>query len=427
MSGRLVVRRPASFSGEIRVPADKSLTHRAYMLGAIASKNSTIRRPLRGEDCEATLRCLAQMGLSYEWRSETEVVLTPATHWHSPAGPLDCGNSGTTIRLISGLIASRAIEATMVGDASLSQRPMKRIAEPLRMMGAIIEGETPPLYVKGSDELQGIEYHTPIASAQVKSCVLLAGLRAEGATTVTEPAKSRDHTERMLRACGVSVISDGLTVSVEGGQPLQSFEFEVPGDISSAAFFMVAGAMIPEAQVGLHGVGVNPTRTGIFDVFEQAGLSVLFDHERESLGEPVADVFVRHTGIGMPFEISGELVPRLLDEIPVLGVLATQLDGVSKIRDTEELRVKESDRIEAVAKGLRAMGAEVKTYTDGLDIAGPVQLHGATIDARNDHRIAMAFSIAGLVAEGETVIEGANSIATSYPNFEKDLWGMCTF
>lgn len=427
MSGRLVVRRPASFRGEIRVPPDKSLTHRAYMLGAIASGESIVRRPLRGEDCEATLRCLSQMGLSYEWRSDTEIVLKPAKGWHSPQLTLDCGNSGTTIRLMSGLIASRAIEATLVGDSSLSQRPMRRIAEPLRQMGAVIEGETPPLFIKGSDSLNAIDFHSPIASAQVKSCVLLAGLRAKGTTQITEPAKSRDHTERMLRACGVDVMEHGLSVSVCGGQELRGFEFEVPGDISSAAFFMVAAAVTPDAQVSLNGVGVNLTRTGIFDVFEQAGLSVLFDNERESLGEPVADLFVRHTGIGMPFEIGGDLVPRLLDEIPVLAVLATQVDGVSKIRDTEELRVKESDRIEAVAKGLRAMGADVETYADGLDIAGPVRLRGTTIDAANDHRIAMAFAIAGLVADGETVIEGAESISTSYPEFERDLWGSCVF
>ena len=427
MSGRLVVRRPASFGGKNRVPPDKSLTHRAYMLGAIATEDSVVRRPLRGEDCEATLRCLAQMGLSYEWRSDSEIVLRPAKGWHSPESTLDCENSGTTIRLMSGLIASRAIEATLAGDSSLSQRPMRRIAEPLRQMGAIVEGETPPLFIKGSDSLNAIDFHTPVASAQVKSCVLLAGLRANGVTTVTEPAKSRDHTERMLRACGVDVFANGLSVSVGGGQQLRGFEFEVPGDISSSAFLMVAGAMIPEAQVELLGVGVNPTRTGIFDVFEQAGLSVLLDNERESLGEPVADVFVRHTEIGMPFEIGGDLVPRLLDEIPVLAVLATQLDGVSKIRDTEELRVKESDRIEAIAKGLRAMGAEVETHTDGMDVAGPVHLRGATIDAANDHRIAMAFAIAGLVADGETVIEGAESIATSYPDFERDLWGSCVF
>jgi len=425
--GRLVIRRPASFGGSIRVPADKSLTHRAYMLGAIASGNSIVKSPLRGEDCEATLRCLGQMGLTHEWRSEAEVVLKPAKNWHSPGATLDCGNSGTTIRLMSGLIASRPIEATLAGDSSLSNRPMRRIAEPLRQMGATIEGDTPPLFIKGSDSLGAIDFHSPVASAQVKSCVLLAALRAHGTSTVTEPAKSRDHTERMLRACGVSVDAKGLSVSVEGGQELSGFEFEVPGDISSAAFLMAAGAMIPESQVELFSVGVNPTRTGIFDVFEQAGLSVLLDNERESLGEPVADVFVRNTGIGMPFEIGGDLVPRLLDEIPVLAVLATQLDGVSKIRDTEELRVKESDRIEAIATGLRAMGAEVETYSDGLDVAGPVRLQGATIDAANDHRIAMAFAIAGLVADGETIIEGAESIATSYPNFEKDLWGSCVF
>ena len=424
---RLVVRRPASFGGEIRVPSDKSLTHRAYMFGAAATSPSRVRRPLRGEDCEATLRALSQMGLEYEWTSDLEVLLKPAEVWHSPAGALDCGNSGTTIRLLSGLIASRPIEATLSGDASLSRRPMKRISEPLRRMGATVEGDTPPLYIKGSDSLQAINFVSPVASAQVKSCVLLAGLRAKGITSVTEPSKSRDHTERMLRACGVEVTEEGCTVAINGGQSLRGFDLEVPGDISSAAYFMTAAAVVPDAQVALYGVGVNPTRTGILDVFEQAGLAARSDDERMSLGEPVADIFVRNEGIGMPFEIRGELVPRLLDEIPVLAVLATQLDGVSKIRDIEELRVKESDRIESIANGLRTMGAEVEVCHNGLDIAGPVRLQGGEIEAHGDHRIAMAFAVAGLVADGETVIEGAETIDTSYPGFENDLWPMCSY
>lgn len=417
----LRIRRPAALRGTIDAPADKSLTHRAYMFGAIAEGRSVVRRPLRGEDCESTLRCLAQMGLSCEWISNAEVLLTPAKNWHSPDDVLDCGNSGTTIRLMSGLIASRAIEATMVGDASLSRRPMKRIAEPLRQMGATFEGDTPPIRILGSDRLTAIDYQTPVASAQIKSCVLLAGLRAEGRTTVTEPDKSRDHTERMLRAAGVDVQESGLTVGVEGGARLSPFEFTVPGDISSAAFFLVAGAIASGGEVEVRGVGVNPTRTGIFDVFEQAGLTLRLDHEQDSLGEPIADVFVRNEGIGMPFEIDGPLVPRLVDEIPVLAVLATQLDGVSRIRGAAELRVKESDRIEAVVSGLRAMGAEVESFPDGMDVAGPVRLKGASIEAGGDHRIAMAFAVAGLVADGETLIRGADSIATSYPEFELHL------
>jgi 3-phosphoshikimate 1-carboxyvinyltransferase len=294
-------------------------------------------------------------------------------------------------------------------------------------MGATVVGDTAPLFIEGSDELTAIDYATPVASAQVKSCILLAGLRAKGTTRVTEPERSRDHTERMLKACGVRLELDGLTVSLEGGQRIHPFEFEVPGDLSSAAFFMVAGAIVPDASVGIAGVGVNPTRTGILDVFQQSGLEVALEAERDSLGEPAADIYVRYTGIGMPFEISSALVPRLLDEIPALAVLATQLDGVSVIQDAEELRLKESDRIETVADGLQAMGAEVEPTRDGMRITGPTRLRGTKIQAGGDHRIAMAFAIAGLVAEGETVIEGAETIATSYPDFERNLWELCGF
>lgn len=421
MSSRLTVRRPATFRGRIVAPADKSLTHRAYMFAAFAEGESRVRNPLRGEDCEATLRCLSQMGLDFEWISSNEVCLRPSPTWRSPGSDLDCGNSGTTIRLMSGLIASRPIQATLVGDASLSRRPMQRIMEPLRLMGANVEGDTPPLRIEGRADLAGIDYISPVASAQIKSCVLLAGLRATGTTQVIEPVQSRDHTERMLRAGGVNVVQEGLSVRVQGGARMSPFEFDVPGDISSAAFFLVAGALVPEAEVRVGRVGVNPTRTGLLDVFEQTGTRIGIEAESESLGEPTADLVARHSGGGNPFAIDEELVPSLIDEIPVLCVLATQLEGVSRIRGAGELRVKESDRIEAVADGLRAMGAEVETFPDGMDISGPCELKGATIQAGGDHRIAMAFAIAGLVAEEETVIEGAESIATSYPDFERHL------
>lgn len=426
MTKPLIVRRPAALRGEVLTPPDKSLTHRAYMLGAIAAGASLISNPLRSEDCQATLKCLEKMGLQSEWVSESQVRLTPAREWHSPRSNLDCGNSGTTMRLLSGLIASRPIEATLVGDASLSRRPMKRIAEPLRRMGAKVEGDTPPLHIVGGD-LIGIDYKTPVPSAQIKTCVLFAGLRAAGKTTVTESVKSRDHTERMLRAAGVEVVEEGFKVTVRGGSKVSPFEFACPGDISSAAFFLVGGAIVPEAEVVLRGVGVNPTRTGILEVFAQSGIEVLSENEFAPLGEPMADLHVRHSGIGMPFEIGEEQVPRLIDEIPVLAVMATQLDGVSRIRGAAELRVKESDRIQTVAAGLRQMGAEVVTHPDGMDIEGPVRLRGATIDAVGDHRIAMAFAIAGLAAEGETAILNAESIRTSYPDFERDLWQLCIY
>lgn len=413
--------RPASLFGEIRPPSDKSLTHRAFMFGAIASEPSVVRDPLRGEDCLSTLRCLEAMGLRAEWLGENEVRLVPALEWTPPGGPLDCGNSGTTMRLLSGLIASRPLDVVMSGDPSLSRRPMKRIAEPLRLMGATIEGDTPPLHVVGRDDLTGIDYVSPVASAQVKSCVLLAGLRATGPSSVTEPALSRDHTERMLAAMGAELDRAGLQVSISPSRKLAGFNFSVPADISSAAFWMVAAAIVPGAQITLCDVNTNPTRTGILDVFAQAGIPVVVDHERTSLGEPLADLEVRAMDVGMPFAIDGDLVPRLIDEIPVLAVLATQLDGISRIRGARELRVKESDRIETVATALRAMGAKVETYDDGMDIEGPTPLHGATIEANHDHRIAMAFAIAGLIADGETRIEGSETIATSYPEFETHL------
>jgi 3-phosphoshikimate 1-carboxyvinyltransferase len=363
------------------------------------------------------------MGLQYEWVSPTELKLTPATEWNSPSGDLDCGNSGTTMRLMSGLIASRPIEATMIGDASLSRRPMKRIADPLRLMGAQIEGDKPPLHIMGR-HLSAIDYVSPVASAQIKSCVLLAGLRAEGITSVHEPSLSRDHTERMLRACGVDVdteLSTGFLHRIRGGQRPHGFEFSVPADISSAAFFMVAAAILPDGGLTLQDLSVNPTRTGILDVFRQCGIGVEEIDRRMELGEPVAEIDIRPSRFLMPFTIQGSLVPRLIDEIPVLAVLATQCHGTSVIRDAKELRVKESDRIELVADGLRRMGATVETFEDGMEIAGPTRLTATKIDAHGDHRIAMAFAVAGLIADGQTEIEGADSIATSYPGFERDL------
>ncbi len=422
MSQVLRVGPVATLQGELRPPSDKSLTHRAYILAALAEDRCQVDEPLRSEDCDATLRCLAALGRGCDLTESNQALIWPNHEWQTPEEPLYCGNSGTTMRLLSGLIASLpGVNAVMTGDASLSRRPMRRIAEPLRLMGADVEGETAPLTIRGK-KLTGIEYASPVASAQVKSCVLLAGLRANGETWVTEPTQSRDHTERMLAALGVEVMHKGETaVGVRGGASWDGFHFRVPADISSAAFFMVAAAMLPEARVTLLDVGVNPTRTGIFDVFRQAGVRWRLESERKETGEPVADLVVEGGAPLRAFEIAGAMVPRLIDEIPVLAVLATQCDGVTRIRDAHELRVKESDRIVKVAEGLRAMGARVETYDDGMDVEGPVKLQGATIEAEGDHRIAMAFAVAGLVAEGATTITGAESIATSYPDFEKDL------
>lgn len=425
----LTVSRVASMRGILRPPSDKSLTHRAYLLAACATSDSIIREPLRSNDCQHTLEALGKLGMKAASIVPEQIRIRPAQEWTQPSADLDCGNSGTTMRLLSGLIASRPIDATLVGDDSLSKRPMGRIVEPLRKMGAEIEGEHAPLRIHGGS-LTGIEHESPVASAQIKSCVLLAGLRARGETWVTEPSLSRDHTERMLTALGVDLQyrqrSGGRNcVGLAGGQTWEGFEFDVPGDISSAAFPLVASAILPGADITLMDVGVNPTRTGILDVFVQAGIRVVVSNERQEMGEPLADLTIRSKLPMQAFEVSGSLVPRLIDEIPVLCVLATQCDGISSFRDVQELRVKESDRIATIADGLQAMGASVETTGDAIQISGPTPLRGATVESHGDHRIAMAFAVAGLIAEGNTTIKGAESIATSYPGFEKDLWGMC--
>ena len=410
----------AAIQGEMRPPSDKSLTHRAFMFGSIARSPSVVINPLEGEDCLSTLYALIHLGLRHERMQDGAYRLIPAKEWVQPTASIDCGNSGTTMRLMAGLIASRPLEVTMTGDASLSKRPMGRIATPLRLMGADIDGERAPIKIRGGS-LRGIHYVSPVASAQVKSCLLLAGLRADGVTTVEEPALSRDHTERMLGATGVQLQREGLSVSVKGGQTVDGFHFDVPGDISSAAFFMVAVAMLSGSELLVKDLSVNPSRTGLLDVFEQAGVPFEVNNLREALGEPVADVFVSTAATLKPFTIDGDLVPRLIDEIPVLAVLATQCEGTSLIRNAKELRVKESDRIETVATVLRRMGVEVETFEDGMAITGPVRLQSTTLDAGGDHRIAMAFAIAGLIADGVTEIHGAESILTSFPHFEAEL------
>lgn len=415
--------------GSLRPPSDKSLTHRAYMLASISKGDSVVRNPLRSADCETTLRILGALGMKVASIVPEQVRMRPAAEWNSPSVPLDCGNSGTTMRLLAGLIASRPIEATLTGDNSLSKRPMGRIAEPLRKMGAHVEGDRAPILIRGT-ELHGIEHHSPVASAQIKSCLLLAGLRAEGETWVDEPFLSRDHTERMLQALGVHIQyrpapSPRNCVGVTGGQTFEGFEFSVPSDISSAAFPMVAAALIPGSKILLSDVGINPTRTGILDVFDQCGMGVEISNQGLQMGEPTADLSVFSVAHLHPFEIGGAIVPRLIDEIPILSVLATQCQGTSVIRDAAELRVKESDRLAKIAIGLRAMGAQIDDTHDGLVIHGPTPLCGARIDCEGDHRIAMAFAIAGMIADGRTMIQGAECIATSYPDFEKDLWGLC--
>ncbi|MBL8047653.1 MAG: 3-phosphoshikimate 1-carboxyvinyltransferase [Chthonomonas sp.] len=404
--------------GEITPPADKSLTHRALIFGALANSTSEIHNPLTGEDCRATRRILEMVGMRVEESGDVWRV-QPAT-WTTPTEPVDCGNSGTTMRLLMGVFASRPMSVEFVGDASLSRRPMGRIGLPLKMMGAKVEGEKAPVRLTGGT-LRGIDYLSPVASAQIKSAILLAGVRAEGETSVDEPEQSRDHTERLMEALGVPLTRCRNQISVQRAE-WGGFEFRVPGDISSAAFALCLVAGSPGAQAVLRGVSVNPTRSGLLDVLAHMGASVTRENERAELGEPLADLVVSGPPGLKPFVIEGELVPRLIDEIPVLSVLATQAHGTSVVRGAAELRVKESDRIAQMAKGLRAMGASVDEFPDGMAIHGPVALRGATIDAHGDHRLAMSFAIAGLLsATGDTTIRGADSIATSYPGFVDDL------
>lgn len=415
---QIQVERARRLRGTLRPPSDKSLTHRSLLFASIATSPSLIRFPLTSEDAEATERCLLALGANIRHRHQ-EIEVVPQ-EWQTPKGPLDCGNSGTTLRLMSGLIASRNLDAWLTGDASLSRRPMKRIGEPLRLMGAGFEGDTAPIHIQGG-QLRGIDYTSPVASAQVKSSLLLAGLRAEGETSVTEPSKSRDHTERLFRALGVPLREEGLKVTVQRADPWAGFEIKVPGDISSAAFMIVAACLVPESDLTITDLSVNPTRTGLLDVLAQAGLECALSDEREELGEPVATLNVRHQGVPRAFHIAGDLVPRLIDEIPILAVLATQCEGTSTIRDAQDARVKESDRILVVGEGLRRMGAQVEILPDGLEITGPTPLKGTEIETHLDHRIGMAFAVAGLVAEGSTTILNSEAIASSYPSFEDDL------
>lgn len=389
------------------------------MLAGIATSPSRIHNPLLGEDCRSTWACLTALGIKVNL--EDGVLCVEPAPWSAPSSDLDCGNSGTTARLISGLLASRdGLSARLVGDASLSRRPMRRVIEPLRRMGADLEGETLPLRIRGA-KLHGIHHESPVASAQVKSAVLLAGLRAEGETVVSEPHLSRDHTERMLTSLGVPLWRDGLTVGIRAAE-LPGFEFTVPADISSAAFWLVAASGLPGSELTLTNVGLNPTRTGILDVLEQAGVDCQITLTGEELGEPVGDITLIGPERLRPFEVRGDLVPRLIDEIPVLAVLATQCQGVSEFRDAAELKVKESDRVAETASMLNAMGAKVEALEDGLRVHGPTPLTGARVEAHGDHRMAMSALIAGLFAtSGATSVTGADTIATSYPEFMDHL------
>jgi 3-phosphoshikimate 1-carboxyvinyltransferase len=417
--------------GTIKIPGDKSISHRALMLGALASGETMIRGLLLGEDPRSTAACFRAMGVQISELNSDLVTMQGLGlgHLQEPDNILDAGNSGTTLRLMMGILASHPDRFfTVTGDASLRSRPMGRVITPLRQMGAKIwgrRGDTlAPLAIQGT-QVKPIHYHSPIASAQVKSAILLAGLMAEGKTTVTEPALSRDHSERMLKAFGAEVLVDPDTCSatVVGPAELKGQSVIVPGDISSAAFWLVAGAIVPGSDLLIENVGINPTRTGILDVLERMGADITLEQRREAAGEPVVDIRVRASSL-KACAIEGAIIPRLIDEIPILAVAAAVALGTTRIRNAEELRVKESDRLAVIASQLTLMGVTVTEHPDGLDITGGT-LQGAEVDSFADHRIGMSLAIAALVAANPTIVHRAEAAAISYPDFENTLTNLC--
>lgn len=407
-------------NGEIRVPGDKSISHRSIMFGSLAEGTTTVTGFLEGEDSLNTLRAFRAMGVDIQGPENGKVVIQ-GVGMHGlkdPQKEIDLGNSGTSIRLMSGLLSSQSFPLTLKGDASLSKRPMKRVTDPLALMGAEIEtaeGGRPPLKMSGGAQLKGIHYDLPMASAQVKSCVLLAGLYAEGETSVTEPAPTRDHTERMLRGFGYDVKTEGNRMSLQGGGKLVAADIDVPADISSAAFFMVAASIAPNSELLLQHVGINPTRTGVIAILKLMGANIELDNQREVGGEPVADIRVKSAQL-KGIQIPEELVPLAIDEFPALFIAAACADGQTVLTGAEELRVKESDRIQVMVDGLQELGIDAVGTPDGAVINGG-QIKSGAVEVHDDHRIAMSFSVSALRAEGEIVVKDCEHVATSFPNF----------
>ncbi len=407
-----------SMSGEVQLPGDKSISHRALILSAIANGECRLSGLSHAADVDSTVRCLTELGVPFEEKEDVTLVRgVGMTGMQKPTNSLDAGNSGTTLRLFSGILAAQPFSATITGDESLQKRPMRRIIEPLELMGAQIQSSEfrAPLQILGQ-QLRAIDYASPVASAQVKSCILLAGLYAKGLTRVTEPYVSRDHTERMLQEMGVNVHYSAAMAAVKGPVELSARDINIPGDISAAAFFLVAAALLSDSNISMPNVGVNESRTGILDAMAAMGATFVLDHTEVVNNEPRATISVRSSKL-KGTTLSGAMIPRIIDEIPILAIAATQAEGVTNIKDAGELRVKESDRIEAIAQNLKRMGAKVRELKDGLVITGPTPLKGAEIDSYGDHRIAMAFSVAALIAEGETTINDVESVSISFPNF----------
>jgi 3-phosphoshikimate 1-carboxyvinyltransferase len=414
-----------SLVGTIEVPGDKSISHRAVMFGALANGKTEVSNFLMGADCLSTVSCFQKMGVSIE---VGEGLVTIEGKGYDglvePSEILDVGNSGTTTRLILGILAGTPFHSCIIGDESIARRPMSRVTKPLKMMGAAIEGrenEYTPIAIRGGN-LQGINYQSPVASAQVKSAILLAGLQTnQEETKVTEPHKSRDHTERMLRAFGVEVEEDAYSATIRGGQSLQATNIFVPGDISSAAFFLVAGAIVPNSEIVLKNVGINPTRTGILDVLKMMGASIEITPHNDQAFEPMADIVIK-TSTLKGITIGGDLIPKLIDEIPVIALLATQAEGDTIIKDASELKVKETNRIDTVVGELSKIGATITATDDGMIIKGKTSLKGnATVSSHGDHRIGMMLAIASCLTEEPIELADAKSIDVSYPNFFEHL------
>jgi 3-phosphoshikimate 1-carboxyvinyltransferase len=409
--------------GRIRLPGDKSISHRAAMIAALAEDPTEISNFSTAQDCASTVSCLRDLGVSIAETQRGKLSFAGGQKLATPRKPLDCGNSGSTMRMLAGVLAGHELTAELVGDESLSSRPMRRIIEPLELMGAKIEATDgkPPLKIHGRERLKAIAYKLPVASAQVKSAILFAGLNANGRTTVIETSQSRDHTELLFRSFGVDVTSHDLSHTLEGPARFNGSSITIPGDISSAAFFIAAAMLLPGSELVIEDVGLNPTRSAFLSVLQSWGADISESDVRRECNEPVGTIKVRGT-TGLTAQradrvLGGSAIPALIDELPLLAVVGSQVKGGIEIRDAAELRFKESDRLKTTAQNLRAMGADVTELPDGLRIASPTKLHGAELDSCGDHRIAMAFSVAALIADSETQIRGSESAAVSFPEF----------
>ncbi|MCF6137571.1 3-phosphoshikimate 1-carboxyvinyltransferase [Pseudalkalibacillus berkeleyi] len=417
-------KRKSGLNGTIKVPGDKSITHRSVMFGGLAEGETTVVDFLDSEDCRSTMSCMEQLGVQInEQEGQLTIKGVGASGLTEPVNVLDVGNSGTTARLLSGILAGFPIYSVLAGDESIHRRPMSRVVNPLREMGATIkgreDGRLAPISIIGGNT-KGIYYNSPIASAQVKSALLLCGLNSEGKTVVNEPHISRDHTERMLKSFGAEVIREGTRVEIQGGQKLVGTKIQIPADISSAAFFMVAAAITPNSSIKLLNVGLNPTRTGIIDVLKRMGATFSITNERMLNEEPVGDIEVSYSRM-QGIEISGDIIPRLIDELPVIALLASQSEGLTTIKDASELRFKETDRIAAVAEQLNNIGITVEPTEDGMIVKGSQTVTGGVASSLGDHRIGMMLAVASCISENPISINQMSAVNISYPNFVRDL------